>query len=84
MRSHLYQAVTEKPSPPGYWGNRDDGDDLHGLVRNDLYTFNWNQNKSTLAFGVGNVLEDRYNFDHNERVTVEIRGNPQRRGDDSR
>ncbi|MFB6157067.1 MAG: RNA-guided endonuclease TnpB family protein, partial [Haloferacaceae archaeon] len=27
-------SVTEKPSPPGYWGNRDDGYELHGLVRN--------------------------------------------------
>jgi putative transposase len=32
-------TVTEKPSPPGYWGNRDEGYELHGLVRNDLYTF---------------------------------------------
>jgi len=32
-------AVTEKPSPPGYWGTREDGYELHGLVRNDLYLF---------------------------------------------
>jgi len=79
-----HPSVTNKPSPPGYWGNRDDGYDLHGLVRNDLYTFDWDERRSTLEFGVGDVLEARYNFDHNERVTLEIRGNPQWRGDDSR
>jgi len=77
-------AVTEQPSPPGYWGNRDEGYDLHGLVRNDLYTFDWNEKTSTLEFGVGDVLEERYDFKHNERVTLEVRGNPHWRGDDSR
>jgi putative transposase len=78
------QAVTERPSPPGYWGNRDDGYELHGLVRNDLYDLDWNEDQSTLEFGVGDVLEDRYDFEHNERVTLEVRGGPLWRGDDSR
>ncbi len=77
-------AVTDKPSPPGYWGNRDEGYELHGLVRNDLYTFDWDEHTSTLEFGVGDVLEDRYDFEHNERITLEVRGNPQWDGDDSR
>ncbi|QGX93811.1 transposase [Haloplanus rallus] len=77
-------TVTEKPSPPGYWGTRDEGYELHGLVRNDLYTFDWDENRSTLEFGVGDVLEDRYDFEHNERVTLEVRGNPQWDSDDSR
>ena len=77
-------AVTEKPSPPGYWGNRNEGYELHGLVRNDLYTLDWNEDTTTLEFGVGNVLEDRYDFEHNERVTLEVRGDPQWRGDDCR
>ena len=77
-------AVTEKPSPPGYWGNRGEGYELHGLVRNDLYTFDWGEDRSTLEFGVGDVLEDRYAFEHNERVTLEVQGNPQWNGDDSR
>ena len=76
--------VTEEPSPPGYWGNRNDGYKLHGLVRNDLYTFDWDERRSTLEFGVGNVLEDRYGFEHNERITLEVRGNPYWCGDDSR
>lgn len=77
-------SVTEKPSPPGYWGNRDDGYELHGLVRNDLYTFDWNEDTSTLEFGVGDALEEKYDFEYQERVTIEIRGNPQWHGDDSR
>ena len=83
-RDELNQAVTEKPTPPGYWGNRDDGYELHGLVRNDLYTFNWNEQRSTVEFGVGDILEDRYDFEHNERVTLEVCGDPQWQGDDSR
>ncbi len=77
-------SVTEKPDPPGYWGNREDGYELHGFVRNDLYTLDWGEGKSTLEFGVGDVLKDRYNFDHNERVTLKLRGSPQWNGDDSR
>jgi putative transposase len=77
-------SVTEKPSPPGYWGNRNEGYDLHGLVRNDLYEFEWSEDKSTLEFGVGDVLEDEYDFAYQERVTLEVRGNPQWNGDDSR
>ncbi|MFW6004316.1 MAG: RNA-guided endonuclease InsQ/TnpB family protein [Halodesulfurarchaeum sp.] len=83
-RDESNQAVVEKPSPPGYWGNRDEGYELHGLVRNDLYTFDWDEKTSTLEFGVGNVLEDRYDFEHNERVTLQVRGDPQWRGDDRR
>ena len=78
------QTVTEKPSPPGYWGTREEGYELHGLVRNDLYTFDWDEDRSTLEFGVGSVLEDRYDFAHNERLTLEVKGNPQWDGEDSR
>jgi putative transposase len=77
-------SVTEKPKPPGYWGTRDDGYELHGLVRNDLYTFDWDETQSTLEFGVGDVLEDRYDFAHQERITLEVNGNPQWNGDDGR
>lgn len=76
--------VTEKPSPPGYWGNRDEGYKLHGLVRNDLYTINWSEDRSTLEFGVGEVLEDRYNFEYQERLTLEVQGNARWDGNDSR
>lgn len=77
-------TVTEKPAPPGYWGNRNDGYELHGLVRNDLYEIDWDDGKSVLEFGVGGVLKEKYDFDHNERVRLEVKGNPQWDGDDSR
>ena len=77
-------TVTEKPSPPGYWGTREDGYELHGLVRNDLYAFDWDEDRSTLEFGVGEALEETYDFDYQERLTLEVRGNPQWDGDDSR
>jgi putative transposase len=83
-REESNQTVTEKPSPPGYWGNRDDGYELHGLVRNDPHRFEWNEHRSTVEFGVADVLEDRYGFEPNERVTLQVRGDPQWRGDDSR
>ena len=40
--------------------------------------------KSTLEFGVGDVLEEKYDFEYQEQVTIELRGNPQWTGDDSR
>ena len=83
-RDESDQTVTEKPSPPGYWGTREDGYDLHGFVRNDLYEIAWNEHQSTLSFGVGDVLKDRYNFEYNERITLEVRGDPQWHGDDGR
>jgi len=70
-------SVPEKPSPSGYWGNRDEEYKLHGLVRNDLYTFDWDEEKSTLEFGVGEALEEKYNFKYQEQITLEVRGNPQ-------
>ncbi len=60
------------------------GYELHGLVRNDLHTLDWDEHRSTLEFGVGDVLEDRYDFEHNERVTLEVKDNTQWDGDDSR
>ena len=76
--------TTGKPSPPGYWGNREDGHELHGLVRNDLYTFDWDERSSTLEVGVGEKLKARYDFEYRERLTLEVRGNPQWDGDDAR
>lgn len=77
-------TVTDKPSPPGYWGTRDEGYELHGLVRNDLYTLDWDETQSTLEFGVGDVLEEKYDFEYQERLTLEVRGNPRWSGDDGR
>ena len=77
-------AVTETPSPVDYWGTRGEGYELHGLVRNELYTFDWDKGRSTLEFGVGDALKGRYGLGGNERITVELRGDPYWDGDDSR
>lgn len=45
--------LEDKPSPPGYWGNREDGYDLRGIVRNDQYSFTWRKDGSTFEFTVG-------------------------------
>jgi putative transposase len=80
----LHTTVIDKLSPPGYWGNRDDGYELHGLVRNDLYTLDWDEKRSTWEFGVGDALEEKYDFEYQERVTLEVCANPQWRGGDAR
>ena len=77
-------SVTDRPSPPGYWGNRDDGYELHGLVRNDLYTIDWDEQTSTLEFGVGKALKTRYDLNHRERLTLELEGTPRWDGADGR
>jgi putative transposase len=35
------QAADQEVSPPGYWGNQDDGRDLRTYIRNDAYTIRW-------------------------------------------
>ena len=77
-------TVTEKPSPPGYWGTREEGYELHGFVRNDLYELDWNDDGSTLKFGVGDVLEEKYDFEYQERITLEVHGDPHWEGEDAR
>ncbi|AHG02373.1 hypothetical protein HALLA_20940 (plasmid) [Halostagnicola larsenii XH-48] len=32
--------------------------------------------KSTLEFGVGNMLEEQYYFEYQERVPLDVRGTP--------
>lgn len=83
-------SVTEKPSPPGYCGNRDDGYgyDPYGLVSpGTIYARSTGAKKSTSEFGVGDVLEDKYDLDchYQERVTIEVSvtGIVKWRGDDT-
>jgi putative transposase len=45
--------LDEKPSPPGYRGNREDGYDLRGYVCNDQYEFTWRNDGSTVEFTIG-------------------------------
>jgi len=47
------------PSPPGYWGNQDDGRELRTYIRNDSYTIQWNR-RSRLEIRIGMDLKDEY------------------------
>lgn len=76
--------LEEKPSPPGYWGNREDGYDLRGVVRNDQYEFTWRKNRSTLEFTVGDNLKEKYGLGSREKLRIEVRGKPRWTGKDNR
>jgi putative transposase len=70
-----------KPSPPGYWGNRREGYELHGIVRGDLYEIEGRTGKqSRLSFGVGDALKEKYGLGDNERLTLSLQGQPRWQG----
>ena len=62
-----------RPSPPGYWGNEDDGRELRTLIRNDLYTLETGE-RSRIEIPVGSDLKDQY--DHTGRLRLEVCGAP--------
>jgi putative transposase len=62
-------------SPPGYWGNREDGRELRTYLRNDTYTVQWGE-YSRLELLVGPELKQDYGLSSHERPRFEIRGNP--------
>ncbi|QKY21931.1 transposase (plasmid) [Halolamina sp. CBA1230] len=70
-----------KPSPPGYWGNEDDGRELRTYIRNDQYTLQWG-NRSRLEIPVGKALKDEY--DITGRLRLEACGDPKWRGEQGR
>ncbi|WP_282350687.1 RNA-guided endonuclease InsQ/TnpB family protein [Haloferax volcanii] len=72
-----------EPSPPGYWGNRDDGRELRTYIRNDAYTLQWNE-RSRLEIPIGMDLKDEYGFGMYERLRLPVRGKPKWRGDSGR
>lgn len=76
------QSVTEKPSVPGYWGNRSDGYPLRTLVRNDLYEFEWSDDGSTVEFTIGKALKEKYDYGYYERLRLDVQGEPRWTGDD--
>ena len=75
--------LEDKPSPPGYWGNRDDGYDLRGIIRNDQYSFTWRKRQSTFEFTVGKNLKEKYDMS-SQKLRLEVRGNPRWSGENSR
>ncbi|WP_224829154.1 RNA-guided endonuclease TnpB family protein, partial [Saliphagus infecundisoli] len=65
----------EKCSPPGYWGNEDDGRTLRTYVRNDQYTLEMGD-RSRLEIPVGKELKEKYGLGHTERLRLEVAGDP--------
>ena len=63
----------ERPSPPGYWGNEDNGRELRTFIRNDLYTLETGD-RSRIEIPVGSALKDEY--DHTGRLRLEVAGDP--------
>ncbi|MFB1066342.1 RNA-guided endonuclease InsQ/TnpB family protein [Natrinema sp. H-ect4] len=71
---HASDADT-RPSPPGYWGNEDDGRDLRTYIRNDMYTLEWGT-RSRLEIPVGQDLKDKHDLGYFERLRLEVAGDP--------
>ncbi|WP_231186532.1 transposase [Haladaptatus sp. DYF46] len=63
----------EPCSPPGYWGNEEDGRDLRWYGRCDQYTLELGK-RSRLEIPVGKDLKDE--FGHTGRLRLEVRGHP--------
>jgi len=76
-------SVTEKPSPPGYWGNDDEGRELRTYIRKDQYTLEWGE-RSRLEIPVGQQLKDKFGLGCRERLRLEVAGNPPWDGEQGR
>ncbi|ELY61968.1 IS200/IS605 family transposase, partial [Natronolimnohabitans innermongolicus] len=75
--------LDEKPSPPGYWGNEEDGRVLRTYVRNDQYTIEYGE-RSRLELPIGSELKDELGLNRNQRLRVEIAGDPKWNGEQGR
>ncbi|WP_254807483.1 RNA-guided endonuclease InsQ/TnpB family protein [Natronosalvus amylolyticus] len=75
--------LDEKPSPPGYWGNEDDGRVLRTYVRNDQYTIQFGK-YSRLEVPIGSELKNELGLNRNQRLRVEVAGEPKWRGEQGR
>ncbi|MDR5656959.1 transposase [Halodesulfurarchaeum sp. HSR-GB] len=75
--------LDEKPSPPGYWGNEEDGRILRTYVRNDQYTIEYGE-RSRLEVPIGSELKDELGLNRNQRLRVEIAGDPKWSGEQGR
>ena len=74
-------VIDEKPHPPGYWGNEDDGRELCTYIRNDQYTLQWGE-RSRLEIPIGDALEHRH--DVTSRIRLEVAGEPKWEGEQGR
>ena len=65
----------EQCSPPGYWGNEEEGRELRTYIRNDQYTLE-TDDRSRLEIPVGKELKAKYGLGHTERLRFEVAGVP--------
>jgi len=65
----------EDTSPPGYWGNEDEGRELRTYIRNDQYTLEIGE-RSRLEIPVGQDLKDEYGLGYHDRLRLEVAGDP--------
>ena len=75
--------LDEKPSPPGYWGNEEDGRVLRTYVRNDQYTIEYGE-RSRIEVPIGSELKDELGLNRNKRLRVELTGDPKWSGKQGR
>ena len=73
----------EEAGPPGYWGNEKDGRTLRSFFRCDQYTLDTGR-RSHLEVPVGADLKDEFGLGHNERLRLELRGDPKWDGKNGR
>jgi transposase len=73
----------EDASPPGYWGNEDNGRELQTLIRNDQYTLETGE-RSRVEIPVGQDLKDKYGLGYHDRLRLEVVGDPKWDGEQGR
>lgn len=75
-------SVTEKPEPPGFWGNRDDGYEEHWsvFIEADAYNIEWSD-RSRLEILVGSELKEEYDIGYHDKLRLEVRGDPKWSGE---
>ncbi|MDS0300214.1 transposase [Halogeometricum sp. S1BR25-6] len=77
------EKLDKRPSPPGYWGNEEDGRVLRTYVRNDQYTIEYGK-RSRLEVPIGSELKDELGLNRNQRLRIEIAGDPKWSGEQNR
>jgi putative transposase len=74
-----------KPAPPGYWGSREAGYELRGILRQDSYVIDGGDGTaSRLKISIGTELKEKYGLGRRERLSLTLQGNPRWRGEDCR
>jgi putative transposase len=77
------QEDGENTSPPGYWGNEDEGRELRTYIRNDQYTLEIGE-RSRLEIPVGHDLKEKYGLGYHDRLRLEVAGDPKWAGEQGR